>query len=111
MSGITTHILDTSRGGPAEGVSLRLELRSDAGAWTAISNAVSDPGGRATLLDSAARPGTWRLTFDTAAYFDRIGVTGFYPEVQIVFEVRDAEAHHHVPLLIAPFGYSTYRGS
>ena len=111
MTGVTTHILDTSRGRAAAGIPVRLEVRSDAGEWTAVSNAVSDPDGRATLLDSAARPGTWRLTFDTASYFDQIGVAGFYPEVQVVFRVRDAAAHHHVPLLLSPFGYSTYRGS
>ncbi len=111
MSGITTHILDTARGQPAAGLRLRLELGTTMGEWAAVSTGVSDAGGRASLLDSTPNEGVYRLTFDTGTYFDGLGIKGFYPEVQVVFVVRDAQAHHHVPLLLSPFGYSTYRGS
>ncbi|MEP7131871.1 MAG: hydroxyisourate hydrolase [Acidobacteriota bacterium] len=111
MSGITTHILDTARGLPAAGLRLRLELGTARGEWVAVSSGVSDAGGRASLLDSTPNEGTYRLTFDTGAYFEANGVNGFYPEVQVMFVVRDAQVHHHVPLLLSPFGYSTYRGS
>lgn len=111
MSGITTHVLDTSRGVPAEGVPVRLERRQDDG-WWPVGAGRTDRDGRARDL-AAAEPeaGTYRLTFDTAAYFASSGVEGFYPVVEVVFEVRDPSQHHHVPLLLSPFGYSTYRGS
>lgn len=113
MSGITTHVLDTARGKPASGVAIRLEIRSE-DAWRALGNAVTDPDGRARRLvpDGVALiTGTYRLTFATGAYFRSLGIEGFYPEASIVFDVRDANEHHHVPLLLSPFGYSTYRGS
>ena len=111
MSGITTHVLDTSRGVPAEGVSVRLERRQEDG-WWPVGAGRTDADGRARDLapgDSVA--GTYRLTFETAEYFASRGVEGFYPVVEVVFEVRDPSRHHHVPLLLSPFGYSTYRGS
>ncbi|MEP6767523.1 MAG: hydroxyisourate hydrolase [Acidobacteriota bacterium] len=111
MSAITTHILDTARGRPARGVPLRLEVRSGGTTWTAIAQGVSDSDGRARLLETVSGPGTYRLTFDTGAYFATVGASAFYPEVQVVFEIVDAASHHHVPLLLSPFGYSTYRGS
>ncbi|MDQ2870927.1 MAG: hydroxyisourate hydrolase [Acidobacteriota bacterium] len=111
MSAITTHILDTARGRPAAGVPLLLEVRSGGTAWTAVSKAVSDSDGRALLLETVPGRGTYRLTFDTGAYFASVNVVGFYPQVQVVFEITDAGSHHHVPLLLSPFGYSTYRGS
>ncbi len=113
MSGITTHVLDTTRGRPASGVPVSLEVRSDAGDWRVIGKASTDADGRAKMLTSGrnAPRGTYRLTFDTAAYFLAWNVEGFYPEVQVVFEVRDPSQHYHVPLLLAPHGYSTYRGT
>ncbi|MCA1582793.1 MAG: hydroxyisourate hydrolase [Acidobacteria bacterium] len=111
MSAITTHILDTARGQPAAGVPLLLEVRSGVAGWTAVSKGVSDSDGRARLLETVRGPGTYRLTFDTGAYFSSVNAAGFYPEVQVVFEIADAATHHHVPLLLSPFGYSTYRGS
>ncbi len=111
MNAITTHILDTSRGEPAGGVRLLLEMRSGDGKWARVAEASSGSDGRATLLGEGARPGVYRLTFDSGAYFTSRHVAGFYPEVQVVFEVRDTTSHHHVPLLLSPFGYSTYRGS
>ncbi|MGH9391320.1 MAG: hydroxyisourate hydrolase [Vicinamibacteria bacterium] len=111
MSRITTHVLDTARGRPAEGVPVTLEVRSG-GDWKTLGRGSTDSDGRARDLSAGeTAPGTYRLTFETAAYFASTGVEGFYPEVQVVFEVRDPSQHHHVPLLLSPFGYSTYRGS
>ena len=111
MSGITTHVLDTSRGRPAEGVPVRLERRHADG-WQAVGDSRTDRDGRARdLVSGSPEAGTYRLTFDTASYFATTGGSGFYPVVAIVFEVRDPAEHHHVPLLLSPFGYSTYRGS
>lgn len=113
MSGITTHVLDTARGKPAEGVPVTLEIRAEEG-WRLLGNAATDADGRARRLvpeGVALITGTYRLTFDTGAYFRTLGIEGFYPEASIVFDVRDANEHHHVPLLLSPFGYSTYRGS
>ena len=113
MSGITTHVLDTSRGCPAQGVPVRLEVQEGA-AWRELGRGATDADGRLRTLLPAGAPiaaGTYRITFDTAAYFKVCGVEGFYPEVTIPFIVKDAAAHYHVPLLISPYGYSTYRGS
>ncbi len=106
---LSTHVLDASTGRPAVGVAV--SLRSfDAGDWFSAGSGVTDGDGRIKDLGS---PGSGRhqLTFDTGAYFDGRGVATFYPEVSIVFEVVDARAHHHVPLLLSPYAYSTYRGS
>jgi 5-hydroxyisourate hydrolase len=112
MSGITTHVLDTARGKPAAGVPIQLELRDERGGWAVIGRGTTDDDGRLrTLTSGTITAGAYRITFETAAYFARANVEGFYPEVSVVFEVRDANAHYHVPLLISPYGYSTYRGS
>lgn len=114
MSNITTHVLDTSRGRPAAGVPVVLSVRGDGGTWREIGRGVTDDDGRLrTLLPAGASiaRGVHRITFDTGAYFAERGVESFYPEASIVFEVRAPEEHHHVPLLLNPFGYSTYRGS
>lgn len=111
MSGITTHVLDTARGRPAAGVPISLECSLD-GTFHELGRGVTDADGRLRdLLKAPLAAGTYRLTFDTAAYFRGLGVETFYPEVRVVFAIRDAEAHYHVPLLLSPFGYSTYRGS
>jgi 5-hydroxyisourate hydrolase len=113
MSAITTHILDTSRGRPAAGVEVTLELQSGA-SWKKLGAGTTDGDGRLrTLLPEKAPidPGLYRLTFDTAAYFARTSTEGFYPSVEIRFVVRAAGEHYHVPLLLSPYGYSTYRGS
>ena len=114
MSAITTHVLDTSLGRPAAGVAVALEMLSTDGDWAALGASVTDQDGRCRdLLATGASPspGTYRLTFQTAAYHRSNGVDGFFPEVMIVFNLVDAAAHYHVPLLLSPFGYSTYRGS
>ena len=113
MSAITTHILDTSRGRPAGDVLVVLDLRVG-DAHRELGRGTTDADGRLrTLLAQGASvaPGVHRLTFHTAAYFAALGVEGFYPEVTIAFEIRDPAQHYHVPLLLNPFGYSTYRGS
>ena len=111
MNAITTHILDTSRGEPASGVHLVLDSKSESGAWERVSEATSGLDGRATLLGEGTRRGIYRITFDSGAYFAAHRVAGFYPEIHVVFEVRDGASHHHVPLLLSPYGYSTYRGT
>jgi len=113
MGGISTHVLDTARGAPAGGVPVTLET---AGMSTCdvLARALTDPNGRVqALLPEGHRleAGLYRLTFDTSAYFRAHNVDAFFPEVTILFEIRDASQHYHVPLLLSPFGYSTYRGS
>lgn len=114
MSAITTHILDTSRGRPASGVLVVLEIRSHEGDWKVIGHGMTDMDGRLKELLPADTPlvaAAYRLTFDTGAYFSAQNVESFYPEVTIVFNVREAAEHYHVPLLLNPYGYATYRGS
>ena len=113
MSPITTHVLDTTRGKPAGGVPVSLEVRSEDGNWRPLDKGATDADGRADLLTSESHVprGVYRLSFDTAAYFMALNVEGFYPEVRIVFEVRDPSQHYHVPLLLSRYGYSTYRGN
>jgi 5-hydroxyisourate hydrolase len=114
VSGITTHVLDTSLGRPARGVPVRLEARAGDSRWVTLGERATDDDGRVKDLHPAAdplEPGVYRLTFQVATYFGAHGMASFYPEVQVTFEVRDAAQHHHVPLLVSPFGYSTYRGS
>lgn len=112
MSGITTHILDISRGKPASGVLVTLEKRSSDGSWVPVGHGETDSDGRLkSLTTDSIESGTYRLTFDTATYFRERHVETFFPEAIIVFSVHDSEQHYHVPLLLSPFGYSTYRGS
>jgi 5-hydroxyisourate hydrolase len=107
---ISTHVLDTARGRPAAGVPVALERVAGDGA--VIARAVTDADGRVRELAPASlAAGDYRLTFDTGAYFATLGVEGFYPLVTVVFSLRDPSQHHHVPLLLSPFGYATYRGS
>ena len=113
MSHITTHVLDVSVGRPAANVAVTLKAQSSAGQWTEVARGTTDADGR--LRDwpaaKAVTAGTYRLTFDTRAYFAARRVASLYPQIVIVFEVRDAQEHYHIPLLLSPFGYSTYRGS
>ncbi len=111
---ITTHVLDTSLGRPARGVPVTLEVRNDDGSYSQAAKGLTDADGRLrTLLPPEATlvAGIYRLTFDTAAYFKTQGVESLYPVVQVVFHVRPPAGHYHIPLLLSPFGYSTYRGS
>src|SRR5436309_1836276 len=110
MSAITTHVLDTSRGRPAVGVPLTLEFKLTEN-WKPIGKGATDADGRCKNLfspETEFEAGTYRLTFDTGAYFQSLNVEGFYPEVIILFSIRDPRQHYHVPLLLSQFGYSTY---
>jgi 5-hydroxyisourate hydrolase len=112
MSAITTHVLDTSAGRPAAGVPVHLE-RSTGDRWESLGRSETDTDGRARTLvadDKTVTPGLYRITFSTRPYFERSKTATFYPYVSVTFEVA-ADQHYHVPLLISPFGYSTYRGS
>ena len=114
MSAITTHVLDTSLGRPAASVSVLLERRTGHGEWSAVGRGETNADGRlASLmpLGEPLTPGVYRMTFDTGRYFEAQAVQGFYPEVVVVFETSPSESHYHVPLLLSPFGYSTYRGT
>jgi len=108
---ITTHVLDTSLGKPAPAVPVILERQMQGGEWRVIGRGETDADGRLKSLASEIEPGIYRLTFDTGMYFRERHIENFYPEATIVFEVRDAAQHYHVPLLLSPYGYSTYRGS
>ena len=113
MSGITTHVLDTARGRPAAGVPVTLEAKSEGG-WRVVGRGATDADGRLRDLlptDFHLSKGDYRLTFDAGAYLSASGAEGFYTEVVVSFVVRDPAAHYHVPLLLSPYGYSTYRGS
>jgi 5-hydroxyisourate hydrolase len=110
---ITTHVLDTARGRAAAGVPIRLE-RLEGGAWLPIGDGVTDADGRLRTLTEPGplREGTYKIRFDTAAYFASVTEPAyFFPAVEIQFLVKDGNAHYHVPLLLSPFGYSTYRGT
>ncbi len=113
-SSITTHVLDTALGKPAAGITVTLEMKGKSGDWAKISSGATDPDGRINDLFPNGilfEKAIYRLTFETASYFRSIRVESFYPHVQIAFEAKESSAHYHVPLLLSPFGYSTYRGS
>ena len=113
MTGISTHVLDTSLGRPAAGVAVRL-LRHDGSEWTELASATTGADGRVTELlppGSVSAAGTYRLIFDAAAYFAARHAETFYADITVDVVVRDPSQHHHVPLLLSPFGYSTYRGT
>ncbi len=109
MSLVTTHVLDTSYGRPAAGVMVVLEQA--VGDPPILATGVTDDDGRVSDLGpQRLDPGSYRLRFNTGGYFAETGAATFFPEVVITFEVGD-EQHYHLPLLLNPFGYSTYRGS
>ena len=114
MSLITTHVLDTSRGQPANGVTVRLELEGEDQSWQLIAIGITNQDGRIGDLlptDALLSIGIYRLTFDTRDYFQQHKVQSFYPYIPIVFAIQQTDQHYHVPLLLNPFGYTTYRGS
>jgi 5-hydroxyisourate hydrolase len=114
---ITTHVLDTALGRPGRGILIELErlgaATGDAPAWRPIGSGATDDDGRLRTLTPAGpvEPGTYRIRFLTAPYFAATGVTGFFPLVEVQFVVDDGAAHYHVPLLLSPYAFSTYRGS
>lgn len=113
MSAITTHVLDTSRGRPAAGVPVTLEIES-AGGWKLLGKGTTNADGRVSDLlgdEVVLSAGVYRLIFDTGTYFAKQNEASFYPLVTVVFRIDNPGQHYHVPLLLSPFGYSTYRGS
>lgn len=111
MTRITSHVLDTATGRPAVGMTVRLE-RPEAAGSARLASATTDGDGRiGDWLASGVPAGRYRLVFETGAWFRAAGREALYPEVAIDFEVPDGVPHYHLPLLLAPFGYSTYRGS
>jgi 5-hydroxyisourate hydrolase len=112
MSTITSHVLDTSLGRPAANLRVRLELLDPIGEGQLLAARVTDADGRVRdLTPDAQAPGLYRLVFETGRYFSDTGRVTFYPRVEIVFRIDAPDQHYHVPLLLSPFGYSTYRGS
>jgi 5-hydroxyisourate hydrolase len=103
---VSTHVLDSVAGRPAAGIAVRLFAGADL-----LAEGVTDRDGRCRLTEDATRTGTHRLVFATGPWFAERGVDAFYPEVVLTFAVLEPGEHHHVPLLLAPFAYSTYRGS
>ena len=112
MKSVSTHVLEVHRGRPAQGVPVKLERKSR-DSFSVLKQGTTDSDGRVKDLvpDGQLEPGTYRVTFDTETYFASQNLEGFYPEAAIVFVVRDANSHYHVPLLLSAHGYSTYRGS
>jgi 5-hydroxyisourate hydrolase len=111
-SQITTHVLDTANGKPAEGIKIIL-YHQHGNDWTNIANGITNKDGRISNLlpdDRLLSPGIYKMDFFTKDYFDQSAVKGFHPVVPIVFEINSDE-HYHIPLLLSPFGYTTYRGS
>lgn len=109
--GISTHILDTTRGKPAQNVSVTLEQQQGTG-WNELARGTTNEDGRVKpLLETIPAAGVYRITFEVAPYFERLQTAAFFPRVQLEFRVHSAAEHYHVPLLLNPFGFSTYRGS
>lgn len=113
MSTISTHVLDTASGRPASGVAVTLQ-RADGAGWVELASGVTDADGRITSLlapGASLGAGRHRLVFGTGAWFTARRMAAFFPEVTVDFVVSEADAHYHVPLLLSPYGYTTYRGS
>ncbi len=114
MKRISTHVLDTALGKPATGVLVRLERREKSGNWMLLASARTDQEGRCNQLlpdENVLSAGLFRLVFDTESYFVAAKITALYPLVEVTFQVRGDETHFHIPLLLSPNGYTTYRGT
>lgn len=113
MNRITTHVLDLARGGPVAGLAVELARRGSGGEWEPVAEAATDGDGRVRDWAGAPEPmpGHYRLRFATGPHLASQGAGAFYPEVSVVFSVAVAGEHHHVPLLLGPYGYTTYRGT
>jgi 5-hydroxyisourate hydrolase len=114
MSPITIHVLDTTIGKPGRGITVAIEAGKGVDTWVELARGVTDGDGRIRQFTPELRslkPGVYRVRFLTAAYFKALGVDGFYPEINVIVQIDDPEQHYHIPLLLSPFGYTTYRGS
>jgi len=113
-SPITTHILDTTLGKPAAGISVVLEMQNENGGWKELARGTTNSDGRIFDLlpeNFSLEQGFYSLIFDTKSYYQALGLRSLYPVVPIIFEIENPKSHFHIPLLLSPFGYSTYRGS
>ena len=113
-SPITTHVLDTAQGQPVANIHVVLEVQRTQKSWETVGEGRTDTNGRINnfLIETESMsPGTYRLTFNVSPYFQSQDVDSFYSVIPIVFTLDDPNAHYHVPLLLSPYGYSTYRGS
>ena len=109
MSPITTHVLDTAKGCPAAGIKVSLEYLTEPNQWQLIATGKTDTDGRIMdWMQDQAQPGQYRITFDTDSYHQG---EGFFPSVEIIFRINTSNSHYHVPLLLSPFSFATYRGS
>lgn len=114
MKRISTHVLDLAQGQPAQDVAVRLERREMSGGWVVLASARTDSHGRCLELlpeKEPLRAGMYRLSFDTAGYYHAQKIKGLYPVVEITFQAQEGESHFHIPLLLSPHGYTTYRGN
>jgi 5-hydroxyisourate hydrolase len=114
MKRVSTHVLDVGQGRPAKDMPVRLERQESSGDWVVLQSSRTDDDGRCDELlpeNEVLRTGLYRLAFDTASYHLAQKVAGLYPVVEITFQVREDESHFHIPLLLSPYGFTTYRGS
>ena len=114
LSGITTHVLDTSRGVAAKGLAVSLHIHDCLqDRWNLVKHSVTNEEGRCMdlICQEQFNPGEYKLTFQTSLYFDSLKIKSFFPYVEVIFIVRDTDAHFHVPLILNPFSYTTYRGT
>ncbi len=114
MKGISTHVLDLVHGKPAKDLHVRLEKQNAPGDWRPLNSALTGQDGRCAQLlpeGEVLSPGVYRLTFDVGGYFGQQKIDALYPVVEVIFQARPGEVHFHIPLLLSPNGYTTYRGS
>jgi 5-hydroxyisourate hydrolase len=114
MSPITTHVLDIALGQPGRGVTVTIERLTERGEWSELARDATDADGRVAQFEmpcASLEAGTYRLRFETAAYFRSQGRPWLYPEIHLVIQIDDPARHYHVPVLLSPFGYSTYLGT
>ena len=114
MKRISTHVLDLVRGKPAVAVGVRLEKQNGSGTWQVLGSSQTDQDGRCPQLlpqDDALVAGAYRLTFETGDYFALQKIATLYTVVEVTFRAQEGESHFHIPLLLSPNGYTTYRGS
>ena len=112
-SPITTHVLNTTSGTPAVGLSIYLEKQNTVGEWETLAQGITNNDGRITnlLTPENFTKGKYCLIFETEKYFTKLNISTFFPSVTIIFEITNLTQHYHIPLLLSPFSYSTYRGS